>query len=132
MADCIFCKIIKGEIPSYTVYEDEKVKAFLDTNPKTNGHLLLVPKEHKKTILDMDRDTLGYMITIIQEKLYPILKEKLNIEGLTLSQNNFLGQDVPDFHIHLIPRYTNDNLTFLSNTNQLEKIEDVYEKLKDK
>ena len=132
MADCIFCKIIKGEIPSYTVYEDEKVKAFLDTNPKTNGHLLLVPKEHKKTILDMDRDTLGYMITIIQEKLYPILKEKLNIEGLTLSQNNFLGQDVPHFHIHLIPRYTNDNLTFLSNTKKKEKIEDVYEKLKDK
>lgn len=109
MNDCLFCKIIKKEIPSKNIYEDEKLLVFLDINPNSNGHMLLIPKEHLVTVLDINEDFISYAIEIIKTKLYPLLKEKLNIDGLTISQNNFLGQDVKHFHIHLIPRYDKNN-----------------------
>lgn len=126
MSDCLFCKIIDGSIPSYTVYEDDKVKVFLDINPNNDGHLLVIPKEHKANLYEMDDDTLIYMLNIIREKLKPILSDKLNIDGLTISQNNDYGQEVKHFHIHVIPRYKNDKFPLASNCS---KVEDVYHKL---
>lgn len=126
MSDCLFCKIIDGSIPSYTVYEDDKVKAILDINPNNDGHLLVIPKEHKANLYEMDDDTLIYMLNIIREKLKPILSDKLNIDGLTISQNNDYGQEVKHFHIHVIPRYKNDKFPLASNCS---KVEDVYHKL---
>lgn len=126
MSDCLFCKIIDGSIPSYTVYEDNKVKAILDINPNNDGHLLVIPKEHKANLYEMDDDTLIYMLNIIREKLKPILSDKLNIDGLTISQNNDYGQEVKHFHIHVIPRYKNDKFPLASNCS---KVEDVYHKL---
>ena len=128
MSDCLFCKIIDGSIPSYTVYEDDKVKAFLDINPNNDGHLLVIPKEHKANLYEMDDDTLIYMLNIIREKLKPILSDKLNIDGLTISQNNDYGQEVKHFHIHVIPRYKNDKFPLASDCS---KVEDVYHKLVD-
>lgn len=128
MSDCLFCKIIDGSIPSYTVYEDDKVKVFLDINPNNDGHLLVIPKEHKANLYEMDDDTLIYMLNIIKEKLKPILSDKLNIDGLTISQNNDYGQEVKHFHIHVIPRYRNDKFPLASNCS---KVEDVYHKLID-
>ena len=128
MSDCLFCKIIDGSIPSYTVYEDDKVKVFLDINPNNDGHLLIIPKEHKANLYEMDDDTLIYMLNIIKEKLKPILSNKLNIDGLTISQNNDYGQEVKHFHIHVIPRYKNDKFPLASNCS---KVEDVYHKLVD-
>lgn len=128
MSDCLFCKIIDGSIPSYTVYEDDKVKVFLDINPNNDGHLLVIPKEHKANLYEMDDDTLIYMLNIIKEKLKPILSDKLNIDGLTISQNNDYGQEVKHFHIHVIPRYKNDKFPLASNCS---KVEDVYHKLVD-
>lgn len=126
MSDCLFCKIIDGSIPSYTVYEDDKVKVFLDINPNNDGHLLVIPKEHKANLYEMDDDTLIYMLNIIREKLKPILSDKLNIDGLTISQNNDYGQEVKHFHIHVIPRYKNDKFPLASDCS---KVEDVYHKL---
>ena len=142
MSDCLFCKIIDGSIPSYTVYEDDKVKAILDINPNNDGHLLVIPKEHKANLYEMDDDTLIYMLNIIREKLnnlYTLLvvslvivlivvyaMPKLNIDGLTISQNNDYGQEVKHFHIHVIPRYKNDKFPLASNCS---KVEDVYHKL---
>ena len=128
MSDCLFCKIIDGSIPSYTVYEDDKVKVFLDINPNNDGHLLVIPKKHKANLYEMDDDTLIYMLNIIREKLKPILSDKLNIDGLTISQNNDYGQEVKHFHIHVIPRYRNDKFPLASNCS---KVEDVYHKLVD-
>lgn len=128
MSDCLFCKIIDGSIPSYTVYEDDKVKVFLDINPNNDGHLLVIPKEHKANLYEMDDDTLIYMLNIIREKLKPILSDKLNIDGLTISQNNDYGQEVKHYHLHLIPRYENDNIEFIKPTN-LDSVEDVYKKM---
>ncbi len=128
MSDCLFCKIIDGSIPSYTVYEDYKVKVFLDINPNTDGHLLVIPKEHKANLYEMDDDILIYMLNIIRKKLKPILSDKLNIDGLTISQNNDYGQEVKHFHIHVIPRYKNDKFPLASDCS---KVEDVYHKLVD-
>ena len=128
MSDCLFCKIIDSSIPSYTVYEDDKVKVFLDINPNNDGHLLVIPKEHKANLYEMDDDTLIYMLNIIKEKLKPILSDKLNIDGLTISQNNDYGQEVKHFHIHVIPRYKNDKFPLASDCS---KVEDVYHKLVD-
>ncbi len=129
MEDCIFCKIIKGELPSYTIYEDEILKVFMNIDPSTNGHLLLIPKKHLVTVLDIDQNFISHALEIIQKKIYPLLKEKLNCEGLTISQNNFYGQEVKHFHIHLTPRYQEDLVEFSYNKEKLLDIEEVYQKL---
>ena len=82
--DCIFCKIIKGEIPSYTVYEDEIVKVFLDIEPNTNGHLLIIPKKHFTNIVDLDEETMSHIFKV-QKKMYDLVKEKLGAEGATFA-----------------------------------------------
>lgn len=127
--DCLFCKIISGEIPSNTIYDDDLVKAFLDISPKSNGHLLVVPKKHYTNIEDIDLETLKH-INIVAKNLYVILKEKLKCEGLTLIQNNGLGQEVKHYHLHLIPRYTNDDIKLISNEKMIDDIEETMEKLK--
>lgn len=118
--DCIFCKIVKGEIPSYTVYEDDVVKAFLDASPDANGHTLIVPKKHYKDLFDIDNDTLIHIMDVAR-KLDKTLREKLNTDGLTLVQNNGLYQEVKHFHLHLKPQYK-------GNPTKL-KPEDVYKKI---
>lgn len=132
MKDCIFCKIIKNELPSKTVYEDDIIKVIMNINPFTNGHLLILPKEHFENILDIKEDIIAHSIKILREKLYPMLKEKLDCKGFTICENNFLGQDIPHFHIHVIPRYEEDKLDFNYNKNILTDIEEVFKKLENK
>jgi len=119
MDNCIFCKIINGDIPSYTIYEDEIVKVFLDINPETTGHLLIIPKKHFDCLDDIDMDTLTY-INKISKQIHSLLKEKLNIDGMSITQNNGCVQEVKHYHMHVIPRYIdNPSLT----------VEEVYKKL---
>lgn len=127
--ECTFCKIVKGDIPSYTIYEDEIVKVFLDINPSTNGDLLIIPKSHIQNIMDMREETLSYINQTIK-KLYPILTKKLGCKGLTLVQNNDHGQEIKHFHIHITPRYPKDGLRHLYSKAMLKPIEEVYEMLK--
>ena len=129
MDNCVFCNIIKGEIPSKTVYEDEKIQVIMNINPNSNGHLLVIPKSHIVNINDMNGELIQHCLQIIKEKLYPLLKEKLNCEGLTMVQNNELGQEIKHYHIHLIPRYQNDNIDLTYNKQILNSLDDVFEKL---
>lgn len=119
--DCIFCKIINGDIPSYKIYEDELVYAFLDINPLSPGHTLIVPKKHYLDLSDIDNETLIKIMDtarIIRKKL----EDKLNIDGLTLIQNNGEVEEVKHFHLHLKPYYNKEiNYT----------IEEVYNLLKE-
>lgn len=126
MNDCIFCKIIKGEIPSYTIYEDDKMKAFLDVNPVSNGHVLLIPKKHYKNFLDTPDELIKEMYHIIKTKIYPLLEEKLKITGLSICQ---IGKDVNHYHIHLIPQYENEEFEFKYNKENIKDVEEVYNKL---
>ena len=119
--DCIFCKIINGDIPSFTLYEDDKVKVFLDVNPLTNGHTLIVPKEHYTDLFDIPDDLLMHIMNVAKE-MGSLLEEKLGTEGLTLIQNNGLPQEVKHFHLHLKPAY--------SGKQELVNVEDVYNQIK--
>ena len=130
MEDCIFCKIIKEEIPSKTIYEDDIIKVIMNINPATNGHLLVIPKEHLVNINDIKEEVITHSIKIIKEIIYPQLKKNLNCEGLTLAQNNELGQEIKHYHIHLIPRYPNDNADFNYNKEMIEDLDVIYEKIK--
>lgn len=126
--ECIFCKIMNKEIPSYTLYEDEMVKVILDINPSTNGDCMVIPKKHIENMNDIDDETYMHIFSITK-KMYPILKEKLNCEGLTLVQNNELGQDIKHYHLHLTPRYKNDNVMHSFNKEILIDLEKVYEQI---
>ena len=130
MKDCIFCKIIKGEIPSKTIYDDDKIQIIMNINPNTNGHLLIIPKYHMENIFDTKEEIIIHSIKVVKEKIYPLLKDKLKCEGLTLAQNNELGQEIKHYHIHLIPRYQNDNADFQYNKELLEDLDEVFNKLK--
>lgn len=121
--DCIFCKIISGEIPSYTIYEDEIVKVFLDINPDSNGHMLIVPKIHTLDIDSIDNNTYIH-IKGIAKNMKKLVEEKLKAGGVSLIQNNGCCQEVKHYHLHLIPRYCNqkqENLSIEKVYNLLTK-----------
>ncbi len=128
MQDCIFCKINKKEMPSYTIYEDDFVRVFLDIHPSTNGDCLIIPKKHIVTIDDVDEELMLDILKVIK-KMRTFLKEKLDCDGLTIVQNNDYGQEVKHFHIHLTPRYLKDGLQHTFNKDHLVNPEDVYNQI---
>ena len=128
MKDCLFCKIIKKELPSKTIYEDQLIQVIMNINPLTNGHLLVLPKKHFINILDIDEEFINHSFKIIKKELYPILKEKLNCKGLTIIENNELGQEIRHFHIHLIPRYENDEYKEISSKD-IKNLDEIFSKI---
>ena len=126
MDDCLFCKIIKGEIPSYKIYEDSDVLVFLDINPSTNGDCLIIPKKHFVSIEDIDLDTLN-KLDQVKKIIFNLTKEKLNCKGLTFAQNNGLGQDIKHYHIHATPRYDNDLIGYNFNKETIKQLEETFD-----
>lgn len=102
--DCIFCKIINGNIPSKKVYEDENILAFMDVSPICDGHTLIVPKKHVETILDVDTETLTNMFETAK-KIAPMVMNKLNEKGFSLTINYGDKQSVKHLHMHIMPNY---------------------------
>lgn len=104
--DCIFCKIIKGEIPSAKVYEDEHVMAFLDISQVTKGHTLVIPKVHKENVYELTPEISSQVFQAVP-KIARALKETYQPIGMNVLNNNgeHAGQSVFHFHIHLLPRY---------------------------
>ncbi len=131
--DCIFCKIAAGQIPSATIYEDNNFRVFLDINPATKGHCLIVPKEHFDNIYDLDAETAGKLFSLAT-MISRALKKTLNCDGLNIVQNNGLvaGQTVFHFHMHLVPRYENDGLSLLEEQDpgNMEEIEELRKLIK--
>ena len=105
----IFCKIAAGEIPSKTIYEDEKYRVILDLGPATRGHALILPKNHYANLFELPEEDAKEVICLAK-KMATIMKDKLGCDGFNLVQNNgeAAGQTVFHFHMHLIPRYEND------------------------
>ncbi|RRN49289.1 HIT family protein [Streptococcus suis] len=110
MSDCIFCKIISGEIPASKVYEDDQVLAYLDITQVTKGHTLVVPKEHYRNVLDMNEEVAATLFSVVPT-IARQLKEKLGASGLNIVNNNeeAAGQTVFHTHIHLLPRFNNQD-----------------------
>jgi len=121
--DCIFCKILENEIPSYKIYEDDDVLAFLDITQGTKGHTLIIPKKHVKNVYELDEDTAVKVFGVVP-KIAKALKSTFNPIGLNIVNNNDKPlQSVFHFHIHLIPRYENDGMV-LSTLNNYGKFND--------
>jgi histidine triad (HIT) family protein len=111
MENCIFCKIIKGEIPAVKIYEDERVFAFLELNPLAKGHTLLIPKKHSQDIFDIDQKDIE-SISAAAQKIALRLREVLGAEGVNLVQRSGKAaeQGVFHFHLHIIPRKKGDKI----------------------
>jgi histidine triad (HIT) family protein len=130
--NCIFCKIIDGSIPSYKVYEDENIIAFLDISQVTKGHTLVVPKKHVKNVYEMDQSLARDVFESIP-KIAKALKKAFNPIGLNIINNNEQPlQSVDHFHIHLVPRYENDDLKLSFTNNQDKMNEESYKGLLEK
>ena len=111
--DCLFCKIIKGEIPCNKVYEDKDTIAFLDIHPINKGHALVLPKKHSETILDTDVKQLEKVMAIVK-KIAGVVVKTVKADGFEICINNkkAAGQVVPHLHVHIIPRFNNDGLMY--------------------
>jgi histidine triad (HIT) family protein len=106
MSDCIFCKIISGEIPCAKVFENEHVLAFLDISQVTKGHTLVVPKVHKENVFELTPEIASHLFEVVP-KIANAIKKQFSPLGLNVLSNNgeIAGQTVFHYHMHLIPRY---------------------------
>lgn len=130
--NCIFCKIANGEIPSRTLYEDDRFRVILDLGPATKGHALILPKNHYADLFALPEDEAAEAAKLAK-KMGAKLVEKLHADGLNVVQNNgeTAGQTVHHFHIHVIPRYKNDGQKILWRPNEptAEELDKVLEKI---
>jgi len=109
MSDCIFCKIVEGEIPSDKIYEDETFLAFLDIHPVNPGHTLVIPKKHYPDILDAPAPVLCDLLQVVK-KVAAAVQKGTEVQGFNLGVNNgrVAGQIVPHLHFHIMPRREGD------------------------
>ena len=114
--NCIFCMIVKGEIPCHKIYENKNFLVFLDIKPVSQGHLLIIPKKHIIWMQEADDKTIGDIFKLTK-KMMLALKKALKCDYV---QESVVGNEVPHFHIHLMPRYTGDNFRNLPTTEYKE------------
>lgn len=132
MENCIFCKIIKREIPCMKIYEDEYTIVFMDIARDVDGHMLVIPKNHVTNILDADEETLHHVMDTVK-KIAGHCVTKCGYEGLNIlnANNQCAGQTVFHLHFHLVPRKTDDALPSWPNFGKaMHSVEEMYEKLK--
>ena len=116
MEDCIFCKIVKGEIPSFKVYEDEQVYAFADINPISDGHTLIIPKAHAENLGEISASDLT-AIHLASKKIYQAMQNALGADAVALIQANgrAVNQVVMHYHLHLVPRKNSESNLEVTN-----------------
>lgn len=126
MADCIFCKIAAGQIPSAKVYENERVFGFLDINPTAEGHCLVVPKQHFENVFDIDGAVLQD-IALAGKELAERLRQVLAAPAVNFihSSGRQAGQEVMHFHLHVIARFENDGIDFRQPVHQKQTFEQL-------
>ena len=120
--DCIFCKFKTNEITCYKIYEDDIILCFLDNFPDSNGHCLIIPKEHYTDLDDIDPNILSHIMKT-SKSIKKLLEEKLNCDGVILIQNNGIIQEVKHYHLHLKPYY--------EQKQDLIGLEEIYKKIKE-
>jgi len=107
MSTCLFCRLVQNEIPSYTVYEDERTRAFLDIEPRAPGHTMVVLKKHGITVLDYSQDELGRLFASVQ-KIIQALTKTFKTDVFTIGINHGEEAGVHHLHVHVIPRFPDD------------------------
>ena len=129
--NCVFCAIAAGEIPSFKIYEDELVLAYLDINPFSKGHTLVIPKEHSTDLLDTSDNTLALLAARVK-KVAAHLKSALPCDGFNILQNNgeSAGQTVMHIHFHIVPRYGKENISFESHKGDMEELKALADRIR--
>ena len=124
---CIFCKIVKKQLPSSIIYEDDLVMAFLDIRPVNEGHSLVIPKEHYADIFDVPSELLG-KVHQVTKKVAIAVKQAVNADGISIIQQNgkAANQDIFHLHVHVIPRYPGEKIKAfhelqIAEPNQLDQ-----------
>ena len=131
--DCLFCKIIKKEIPAAVLYEDDHVVAFLDIQPRTTGHTMVIPKYHAPRIVDLpDEEVCAVFLAV--KRVAKLLTDKLGSDGATIGMNQgrASGQEVDHLHVHLMPRWNHDGgsaIQSVVHNPPRESIEEIKKKL---
>ena len=129
MEDCLFCKIVKGELPSSKIYEDKETLAFLDLFPVNKGHSLVISKEHYENIFDVPEESLSKISSVVK-KVAGAVKKGVNADGISIAQSNGkpAGQVIFHIHFHIIPRFKEDGLKLWPqgkyNENEMEEYTD--------
>lgn len=132
--DCLFCRIVKKEIPVNAIFENEAVLAFLDIHPRAEGHTLIIPKSHFKNLLDLpDLEVSGFFEGV--KKVQEILNKVFKPDGFTMgiNQNPAAGQEIDHVHVHLIPRFLGDgggSVQGVVHSPSKGSLEEVEEKIK--
>ena len=134
MTDCLFCKIATGEIPSYKIYEDNLVMAFLDIHPRAPGHTVVIPKGHYPTLFELPAECVVPLWSAVKN-IAGKAKEALKTDGFTIGMNHgaVSGQTVPPLHVHIMPRFEGDGgksiHSVVHNPGEIP-LEEMVEKLK--
>ncbi|MFH1866842.1 MAG: HIT family protein [Patescibacteria group bacterium] len=134
MAECIFCKIVAGTLPSYKVYEDSDTIGFLDIHPTSPGHTLVVPKKHYPDLVNTPPEVAANLVAVAQ-KLVPSIMDALSVPAFNISINNGAeaGQVIHHTHLHLIPRSRDDGLRpWPASDYRTGEIEEIAKKIKAK
>ncbi len=131
--NCIFCKIAKGKASSEKIYENEKIISFLDANPRSPGHSLVIPKKHVQTLPELDDETTGEILKITKE-VEKAIKKALNPDAFTVGINDgeAAGQEIPHLHVNVIPRFKEDGgkpIHIVVNNEPDEKISEIAKKI---
>lgn len=132
--NCVFCAIAAGEIPSFKIYEDELSMAYLDINPFSRGHVLVIPKEHTSCLLDTSDEVLAGLISRVKQIAAHVQKE-LPCDGFNILQNNgeAAGQTVHHLHFHIVPRFSSDavaEISFANNPGNMDELAALAEKIR--
>ena len=106
---CIFCSIVAGEVPAHKLYEDEKTLAFLEINPSSSGHAMVIPKKHVEDFMDLDSELMTPVMEAVQ-KVAKMIEKALGADNFTIGVNsgNIVGRHVEHVHVHIIPRFPDD------------------------
>lgn len=121
---CVFCKVVKGEIKTHTVYQDSSVMAFLDIDPINEGHILLIPKEHYLDADEMPEELLTHLM-LVSRKLIKAVKETYRPQGYSVMQNGGEFNDIGHYHLHVFPRYTKDGFGWTDSNKEKGYSEEI-------
>jgi histidine triad (HIT) family protein len=129
--NCVFCAIADGEIPCFKIYEDDVVLAYMDINPFTRGHALVIPKAHTECLLDTPDETLAKVVARVK-KVAAHMKEALPCDGFNILQNNgeAAGQTVRHVHFHIVPRYGSEPIAFESHKGDMEELKALADRIR--
>jgi histidine triad (HIT) family protein len=109
VTDCLFCRIIAGDVPAHIVFSDGEVVAFLDARPVFKGHVLVAPREHHETLASLPEDLVGPLFARVR-RVSAVMPEALGAQGSFVALNNTVSQSVPHLHVHVVPRTRGDGL----------------------